>query len=466
MNETSHTPRKIILIDFFWTRDQDPRIPLGHASILASLQIKTNLHVCSITIPVNKKHTVEDVTNQILRETLGMLPSQVDIAFGAYIWGENLLQQVLGRLRTAGFLGRIILGGPQISYSSSELETLYPEADVFIRGYGEQVLCELAITIEKRNIIGVHWAGKTDQKRQANVELEHLPSPWLNEIISLEKQEFVRWETQRGCQFRCAFCQHREAGSRLKNRFFKRTRIEAEIELFCQSNVKKIAVLDPIFNMRPDAVSILEAFTKRAFKGHLSFQCRAETMTEEFLIMASKLDVCLEFGLQTIHRNEGKAIERQNNIKKIDRVLTLVRELNINHEVSLIFGLPLQTLDSFKETIQWCLKREIPVIKAFPLLLLRGTKLEQKREQWQLRDIGRTMPIVIKSSSFCFDDWKIMMKLSEALKQTENRHPKQITELSTIAHSLKLNFSRWIPVDSRATKNVPKPTQGAALRNR
>ena len=29
--------RRVVLVELYWTRDKDPRVPLGHASILASL---------------------------------------------------------------------------------------------------------------------------------------------------------------------------------------------------------------------------------------------------------------------------------------------------------------------------------------------------------------------------------------------------------------------------------------------
>ncbi|RDJ94133.1 hypothetical protein B4Q13_16875, partial [Lacticaseibacillus rhamnosus] len=61
---------------------------------------------------------------------------------------------------------------------------------------------------------------------------------------------------------------------------------------------------------------------------------------------AAALDTCLEFGLQTIHEREGEAVLRRNHIGRVDDVLAGVRRRHIDHEVSLIFGLPEQTLAS------------------------------------------------------------------------------------------------------------------------
>lgn len=439
--------RRIVLVDFYWTRKKDPRLSLGHASILANLREREGLDVRSFSRAVNGANSDADkVASDIFDETQDMAPTEVDVAFGAYVWGEKLLQQVLPRLRALGFRGRIILGGPQISYREGGLERIYPDADAFIRGYAEEALAQLATTARRIAIPGVHWAGEPDAREQAEVDLEALPSPWLTETMPLEEQTFVRWETQRGCPFRCTFCQHREPGAQLPKHALDRTRIEAEIDLFCKEGVNDIAVLDPIFNMAPHAVDVLERFAEHGFKGRLSLQCRAELVDEAFLDAASALNVCLEFGLQTIDPEEGRAIGRPNNMERVDAALKEVRSRGIHHEVSLIFGLPLQTLESFERSVAWCLEREVPVIKAFPLLLLRGTQLERDADVWDLEDNAEPeMPLVLGSSSFNVDDWRAMAQISEALLHTEGNHPKDLGELRALAAEQEPDLFRWIP---------------------
>lgn len=438
--------RRIILVDFYWTRDKDPRVPLGHASVLAALRERGGFDVRSIVVAVNDPDLdAAGISTAILEEAAGMPPGDVDVAFGAYVWGEALLKDVLRRLRVSGHRGRLILGGPQISYSGRGLERIYPEVDAFVRGYGEEALTMLTATARSHPVPGVHWAGTTDALAQAVVNLEALPSPWLKGTVPLMHQSFIRWETQRGCPFRCAFCQHREPGAPLRRRSLGLPRIEAEIDLFCQSGVREIAVLDPIFNLAPHAVGVLERFTERGFKGRLSLQCRAEAVDDEFLHAASALDVRLEFGLQTIHAEEGRAIERRNQIGRVDATLAGVRSRGMAHEVSLIFGLPLQTVESFEASIAWCLERDVPVIKAFPLLLLRGTALERDRDKWDLGDSGGAMPMVIRSSTFEVDDWRAMARLSEALRLTEGRHPKSMRELRMLAAAQEPDICRWFP---------------------
>lgn len=431
----------LVLVDLYWTRDKDPRVPLGHASIHA-VAVAAGVVVTPLVYAVNTPGlTAERITADILAAT----DADSTVAIGAYVWGESLLRVVLTRLRAAGFNGRIVLGGPQISYATGGLEALYPEADAFIRGYGEEALVHLLRSPAGAPLPGVHWAGNPDRCTQAQVDLERLPSPWLTGLIPLHDQRFVRWETQRGCPFRCSFCQHKEAGARLKRRALGLTRIEREIDLFCAAGVDDIAVLDPIFNMGPNAAPILERFAANGYQGRLSLQCRAEMLDDRFLAAAANLNTRLEFGLQTIHAAEGRAIQRGNKLSKVDAMLAEVRSRGIDHEVSLIFGLPRQTLASFEQSVQWCLDRDVPVIKAFPLLLLRGTGLDQERERWGFKVEGGAMPKVVGSNSFSRTDWHTMNRLSAALKATEGHHPAHVEALHAIMADARPDDARWSP---------------------
>ena len=157
------------------------------------------------------------------------------------------------------------------------------------------------------------------------------------------------------------------------------------------------------------------------------------------------LDVRLEFGLQTIHQNEGVAVNRKNNMKRVQENIIKVSDAGIEHEVSVIYGLPEQTLTSFIKTIQWCLFMKIPVIKAFPLMLLRGTDTEKKKQKWGLVESKDSMPVVIKSDTFSHEDWLSMSRISQSLKDTENNHPLLLEDLLKLCDESKIQFDRFQP---------------------
>jgi hypothetical protein len=100
--------------------------------------------------------------------------------------------------------------------------------------------------------------------------------------------------------------------------------------------------------------------TSGAFSAKLSLQCRLEMLTDDFTRAVHDLrrtsDVTLEFGVQTIHRAEERAINRPNNRRKLERWLQRLNEEGVPYELTLIYGLPEQTLDSFAKTVDWALE--------------------------------------------------------------------------------------------------------------
>lgn len=128
-----------------------------------------------------------DLSDQVMAETNGLPDHDVDIGVGVYVWNDKQVKGLLHNLRDRSFQGRIVLGGPQISYASQGLEQIYPKADVFVRGYAEAALCALARSDGRPKIQGVHYAGEADCCKQVKTALRNLPSPWCDANIELDQ---------------------------------------------------------------------------------------------------------------------------------------------------------------------------------------------------------------------------------------------------------------------------------------
>lgn len=250
-------------------------------------------------------------------------------------------------------------------------------------------------------------------------------------------QHFIRWETQRGCPFRCSFCQHKDPQG-VKRKFIAQERILTEAEWISRNKeIRDVHVVDPTFNSGPNYLNILEALCINEFSGKIALQTRIEMVTDDFLYLVNQLNktgkVVLEFGLQTIHPEEQKYIERPTNLKKIRRKLEVITREDIETEVSIIYGLPAQTISSFQESVKFCQESGIPVIYAFPLMLLRGTKLWEKRQELGLvtseeianEGIDRLQTgivHVVSSPSYTYDDWKKMGDIAEDLQKENTKY--------------------------------------------
>jgi radical SAM superfamily enzyme YgiQ (UPF0313 family) len=274
--------------------------------------------------------------------------------------------------------GCIVLGGPQISYAlpaELRLETTYPDADIFVRGYGEESLA----AILQQGVAGAsHRAGvftprlhATDDGAVGRANLELLPSPILRPsgdplaAGELGLWPFTRWETSRGCPSTCAFCQLRDAagGALGKRMGLPIGRVLAEARALADGAraglVRSVAVVDPTFNAGATYKRKLRELVAARFAARISLQARLEMLDDESVSLVRALrdeagaSPVLEFGVQTIHAAEGKAVDRLNNFARVGRALRLLEDARLPFELSVMYGLPLQTLASFEATLQW-----------------------------------------------------------------------------------------------------------------
>ncbi|XP_068757270.1 uncharacterized protein [Montipora capricornis] len=433
-----------ILISLDHIRPKDPGLSLGVASIISHLKskrIEYNAHIYNIA----EEMKVYPLARNILDLIWGQYnDSKYDLMFGGFVWNEPFLKSILRELKNYHYPGRIVMAGPQVSYvEKGQLENYYPEVDVFIRGYAEHAVSDLAEG--KRDILGIHVAKTQDKGLHTATNLSELASPFLDG--TLEPQHFMRWETTRGCPYSCSFCQHREPSSRssssnkswTKIQHSKKDRIVSEIEWFVNNKVGDLAVLDPTFNTT-NGYMVLDLLERIGFAGKISLQCRPERVNTAFLDQVESLskttgaDVLLEFGVQTLDPEELVHIDRVRNAntrnlaKKVLEKLALVNQRKIKHEISLIFGLPLQTVQSFQNTIHQLHEKTDGSLVAFPLMLLRGTPLYYQKNKFGLIEgteiahpilerIQKFIPHVVTTPSMSYEDWMTMADMAVSLQE-------------------------------------------------
>jgi len=334
------------------------------------------------------------------------------LILACYVWSSHLIEPVIALCKQKGFTGKVILGGYQVTKDTCK--ELYPSGDYYITSYAEFAL-PIAI-LDNTAITSI----LVDSTMDKNSDFIGLPSPYLSGAYQIEQnQEMIHWETHRGCVFKCNFCVHRDlqTGSVFD---LDKSRIEKELKLFNTKNIKKINVLDPVFNRGPNHIETLETAVKIGLKSQLSLQTRFEMINEEFLNLCAQLNVYLEFGLQTAIEKEFKVIDRPNNLIKVKEAITLLKKWNQSFEVSLIYGLPNQTVSSFKESIRFLHEQGITNIKAFPLMLLEGTDLKKNQDKYGLKEgyiDDSRIPHVIESNTFTRSQWEVMHLIAKNLQQ-------------------------------------------------
>jgi radical SAM superfamily enzyme YgiQ (UPF0313 family) len=407
-----------LFISFDLIRQGEIEKPLAIASILGylkndlQLQDKMSFHHLSInSLKYGGQAQPTDFDKYLSVFNLDKLDF---IAISAYIWNEYLLNDFIKHLRTLGFRGKIILGGYQITYSDqSALPFQYPDTQIFVSGYAEKSLKDLFTTTVNTTV---------PLFLNTTVDFSEIPSAYLtNEIIVPSGTSMLRLETKRGCPYRCSFCAHRDL---IQNKVYKHSldKVFSEISFIKERQVKRVNILDPIFNAGKEYLDVMREINRTNLTTTFTLQSRFENIRgeagTEFLNLCSDGNYHLEFGLQTADTKEAENINRRNNLQQIDEAFNQLRERNISYEVSLIYGLPGQTIDSFKRSIDYVQSKGCKTIKAYPLMLLRGTELYYEKEKWGIKEemTGEfAIPIVTSSNSFTRHDWEQMNDIANNL---------------------------------------------------
>lgn len=339
------------------------------------------------------------------------------IALSAYIWNEYLINPFIALLRALGFTGRVVLGGYQITYrNTEELLQRYPDCQVFISGHSEQAFAELPDHLQR----------KAPTFLNVPVDFQHMASPYLScELPVPMGAGMVRLETKRGCPYHCSFCAHRDLITRSVHKH-PLEKVFQELAFLAERRVQRINILDPIFNAGKEHLEVMREVVRLGMRNKFTLQSRFENIRGEQ--GAAFLDLCgqghfhLEFGLQTTDPVVSRNTDRANRMDLVDAALDQLVARGIPFEVSLIYGLPGQTLDSFQRSIDHLQAKGCTDIKAWPLMLLPGTKLHDQKEKWGMREeaLGEfNIPVVTESSTFTREEWERMAQLAGSLMPTE-----------------------------------------------
>ena len=113
----------------------------------------------------------------------------------------------------------------------------------------------------------------------------------------------------------------------------------------------------------------------------INIATRADCISDECLEYLSNLnkrtDLVIELGLQTIHDDTAKIINRGHSLKEFEGTYKKLKKNNIKVVVHIINGLPYETKKMMLETIKYLNKLKVDGIKIHMLHILKDTVLEK-----------------------------------------------------------------------------------------
>lgn len=352
---------------------------LGLRYLLANmgdLQANTELHEFVIGT------RAVDIVEKIL--TYQQTDENLIVGFGVYIWNVEELTQVVTTLKRVAPHVIVILGGPEVSYETTQ-QTIVQAADYVITGWGDISFAALC----RQVINGPQPLMKIHAGTQPKLDQLALPYTYFTDHDIAHRILYV--EASRGCPFKCEFC----LSSLDKTAWpFDLDLFLSELENLYQRGARLFKFVDRTFNLNiKSSLRIMQFFldklaAKPADPVFAHFEVVPDHLPDALKASIQQFPpgtLQFEIGIQSFNPTVQALVSRkQNNEKAFDNIRWLCQHSHAHLHVDLIAGLPGEDIASFARGFNQLLALEPHEIQFGILKRLRGTPIIRHTEEFQM----------------------------------------------------------------------------------
>lgn len=344
--------------------------------------------IVEYTINMPVLHILSDITEHDI-DVLG---------FACYIWNIEMTLHVVDMVKSVRPDIKIVLGGPEVSFTADELLERCPNIDYIVQGEGEEAFHALVTALHLGNdgldpvIPGVR--GRRDGSILGSLEavevsdLSSIPFPYTEEDMEDLEHKIIYYESSRGCPFSCQYCL---SGNKNTVRFFPQERTLEELQWFIDHGVKQVKFVDRTFNCAPHHHRPLMEFMRDSdtdMNFHLEME--PELMTEwetNILCETPPGRIQIEVGVQSTHKKTLDAINRYNDWPYIQKSIRPIIQAGRTHvHMDLIVGLPHEDFKRFGQSFNDLFSLQPHALQIGFLKLLKGSGVRRMREYKYVAD--------------------------------------------------------------------------------
>lgn len=344
--------------------------------------------IVEYTINMPVLHILSDITEHDI-DVLG---------FACYIWNIEMTLHVVDMVKAVRPDIKIVLGGPEVSFTADELLERCPNIDYIVQGEGEEAFHALVTALQLGNdgldpvIPGVR--GRRDGSILGSLEavevsdLSSIPFPYTEEDMDDLEHKIIYYESSRGCPFSCQYCL---SGNKNTVRFFPQERTLEELQWFIDHGVKQVKFVDRTFNCAPHHHRPLMEFMRDSdtdMNFHLEME--PELMTEwetNILCETPPGRIQIEVGVQSTHKKTLDAINRYNDWPYIQKSIRPIIQAGRTHvHMDLIVGLPHEDFKRFGQSFNDLFSLQPHALQIGFLKLLKGSGVRRMREYKYVAD--------------------------------------------------------------------------------
>jgi radical SAM superfamily enzyme YgiQ (UPF0313 family) len=382
---------RVLLINPFYPISETPSPPLGLAYLASALsEAGIKVKILDLVVFPYSRAVLENLLQNFQPQLVGL--TAVTMTFDNALGVVRDIKRMNPNIYT-------VMGGPHVTFCARDTLQKHAELDIIVLGEGERTIVDLAQTLDgNRNwnrVNGIAYRQGSEicftAPREPIADLNELPDP-ARGLLPLGRYRAlgmpISLTTSRGCPFKCIFCVGRKmVGSRVRYR--NPHKVVDEMEYLATLNFHQINIADDLFTAnRKHCLAVCDEIVNRRLKLKWTSFARVDTVSENILTkMKAAGCSAVSFGIETGNPQILKTIKKGITREQVVKAVNMCRRTGVTPFASFILGLPGETPQTIKETMDFGEQlKELGLSYGFHLLApFPGTEVREKSDQYGIR---------------------------------------------------------------------------------
>lgn len=379
-----------MLVNPFYPVSETPSPPLGLAFLAAALENSgIQVKLLDFVVYPYSKHFLETELNNFRPDFVGL--TSVTMTFYSAVDVIKDVKSINPDIIT-------VMGGPHVSFCAQETLDLYPELDVIVIGEGEKTIVELTRAAgHRRNWADVKGIAYRDGSKvifttaRPFTDVNTLPLP-ARHLTPLGRYRAlgmpISMTSSRGCPFNCIFCVGRKmVGAKIRYRNARS--VVDEIQYLSTLGFHQINLADDLFTAnKKHCHEVCDEIIKRNLNVKWTSFARVDTVSTDVLIkMKTAGCQAVSFGIESANARILQTIKKGITLRQVINAIEMCNTAGIMPHGSFILGLPGETPETIRETVDFGLEmKKLGLSYGFHLLApFPGTEIRDRCDHYGIK---------------------------------------------------------------------------------
>ncbi len=357
------------------------------------------------------------------------------IGFSVYAWNSSRVFSLCQAIKELRPEVRIIVGGPEVTTTPTDILRRHPALDFVCIGEGEITLVDLLRTLEQgmplHSVQGIAWRANGEVvmniPRPPVADLEQMRFSWSmfrEELRGFAAAGQMRYEASRGCPFVCRYCSWDVSGIGRRLRLRSLDQVREDFGIFFRLPQLQIVTFCDADILLPPAHAkgllriLIEENGAREESGMapvgIAFSMNPEHLDEELLELLR--DSCFSSnvyvaGLQTVYAGaleaSGRVLHKERYAERFRRFRSTLSGRAI---LELICGLPGDHYEGFRESIDYALRLEPDALVIHPFVVVPGSEFAISPGKYGIEHDPKPPYEVIRTASWSEEELGLAKK--------------------------------------------------------